>query len=118
MKPTFKDKQRTLFSRKKTLLERETPSEKRFRERLKEAKVHFIPQKAFIAGDFYCIVDFYLPKPHRICIEIDGGYHDTVEQRAADARKDAYLKGRGFKVVRINNCNVESTRINELLISH
>lgn len=108
MAATFQDKQRTLFERKARLLRRETPSEKTFRLRLERAGVDFIPQKAFIQGGGYYFVDFYLPKPLKVCVEIDGGYHDDAEQAESDRRKDAYLRGRGFTVVRIRNEDVET----------
>jgi len=36
-------------------------------------------QKGFLAKGMHCIVDFYLPK-YKLCIEIDGGYHNRPEQ--------------------------------------
>jgi very-short-patch-repair endonuclease len=66
-------------------------------------------QKGFFVGNNFCIVDFYLPKPYRICIEIDGGYHSTKKQAERDKNRTYYLEQqRGFKVVRINNDDVLS----------
>ena len=102
-KPTFQQKQSTLFGRKKYLLENLTHSEQRITNLLDEAGIYYMPQKGFIAGDYYCIVDFYFPKV-KICLEIDGGYHNTQEQQARDSRKDSYLVStRGMRVVRITN---------------
>lgn len=104
IRPTFKEKQQTLFNRIKTLRERATPSELIFKERLEALNIPFIFQKAFISDDYYCIVDFYLPKPHKIVFEIDGSYHDTDEQKIKDKRKDKYLiKKRKFSVIRVSN---------------
>lgn len=66
-------------------------------------------QKGFYKGEFHCIVDFYLPKPLKTCIEIDGGYHDTPKQKYKDYWKDKYLtEVRGFKVIRIKNEDVKN----------
>ena len=100
-KITFKDKQKTLFKRLKKLRDNATKSELIFKEILDSLKIKYIFQKGFISGDAYVIVDFYLPKPYKICIEIDGKYHD--KQKGKDKWKDDYLKGRGFRVIRIKN---------------
>src|ERR1700752_2662790 len=79
---------------KKELIKKATKSELIFKDRLKKAGIRFIFQKGFIAKNYHCIVDFYLPKPYKICIEIDGGYHDTEQQKKKDYSKDLYLKSR------------------------
>jgi very-short-patch-repair endonuclease len=62
--------------------------------------VYFKFQKAFVTP--YCrIVDFYLPRPKKIILEIDGGYHkETVEK---DFYKDLVWGKKGFKTIRITN---------------
>jgi len=104
--PTLNEKRKTVRYRKKILKQRATPSETIFRKRLDDAGIHYQFQKGFISGKFYCFVDFYLPSPKKICIEIDGGYHNTPEQQKKDFAKDQYLKGRKFKVIRIKNEDV------------
>jgi very-short-patch-repair endonuclease len=112
----FKDKQKTLFKRVKDLRRKATASELIFMRRLDLLGIKFIFQKAFIEGDYYCIVDFYLPKPFKICIEIDGKYHDCIKQSKRDHRKDNYLESyRGFKVVRVKNEQVSSFDINSII---
>ena len=108
-------KYRTLDARKKRLTENITPAEKIFKDRLDSLGVRYFFQKGFIKGDFYCIVDFYIPKPHKICIEIDGGYHNTPEQKRKDWAKDKYLTSRKTRVVRIKNEDVETFDIVGLL---
>ena len=104
MKPTFKDKQKTVNKRLITLRSKATQSEIIFKDKLEGLKYKFIFQKSFIKGDFYCIVDFYLPAPKKLCIEIDGGYHNTPEQVRKDNYRDIYLtKERKFKVLRLTN---------------
>lgn len=113
---TFKDKQRTIRKRLDSLRERATKSELVIQILLNELGERHMFQKGFFEGDFYCIVDFYLPK-RKLCIEVDGGYHFSDEQRVKDFRKDKYLKEyRGFKVLRISNeaanaINSESLKI-------
>lgn len=104
--PEFQAKQRTLFQRKAKLIEKATESELIFKKRLEDAGIRFMFQKGYIAGDFYCIVDFYIPKPHRTAIEIDGPYHAADEQKRKDWAKDKYLNSRKIKVIRIKNEDV------------
>lgn len=115
MKLTFKEKQKTLFQRAKKLRENATDAEKAFEKKLLALNVKFIFQKGFINDDYYCIVDFYLPRPHKLCIEIDGGYHLTPAQQKKDKAKDRYLKNvRGFKVLRLTNKEAERITSNEI----
>ena len=44
------------------------------------------------------VADFYCPKA-RLVIEIDGGTHDTRQER--DMKRDAYFSGLGLRVVRV-----------------
>lgn len=53
------------------------------------------------AGNGYYIVDFYLPRPLKLVIEVDGSSHDNRQEY--DKRKDAYLVRRGFTVLRVTN---------------
>ena len=97
-------KRKTLGRRVKELKERATDAEKIVYNYLMKKRVKFIFQKGFISGPNYVIVDFYLPKPKKICIEIDGGYHTTLKQMNRDFNKDNYLENyRGFKVYRFTN---------------
>lgn len=112
---TFIEKQKTLFKRKELLIKNATKSELEFKKILDENNIYYIFQKAFIQGNNYVIVDFYLPKL-KLCIEIDGGYHNTESQQKRDNNKDFYLtKQRNFKVLRIKNEEVLSFTINKLL---
>ena len=94
-----------------------TNSELRFKERLEAANIKFMFQKGFIQGDNFCIADFYLPKPLKIVIEIDGSYHNTHNQQARDLNKDAYYKQRKFKVIRIKNSEVDTFDLSILIKS-
>lgn len=92
-----------------------TKSEVVFKEKLDKLKIRYMFQKGFCKGDFSCIVDFYLPKPFKICIEIDGGYHLDEKQKWRDHFKNKYLKEtRGFKVLRLTNKEAEDISLKEL----
>ena len=47
-------------------------------------------------ADFYC-------HAARLCIELDGGIHETPEQKERDQRRDQWLLENGFKQLRIQN---------------
>jgi very-short-patch-repair endonuclease len=55
------------------------------------------------------IVDFVCHAA-RLVIEIDGGQHFESKEEQRDARRDAYLTGNGFRVLRFNNHDVMSNR--------
>ena len=85
------------------LLRRLTPSEIEFKNLLDENSIKYVMQKGFCTKGLSCIVDFYIPK-YKCCVEIDGGYHKTPEQRAKDNIKNHYLtKIRNFRLIRIDN---------------
>jgi len=44
--------------------------------------------------DFYC-------DALKLCVEVDGRWHDHPERMAADARRDAFLSARGIRTVRV-----------------
>ena len=54
------------------------------------------------------IVDFVCHAA-KLIIELDGGQHFESSQEQRDARRDAFLVGRGFRVLRFNNHDVMST---------
>ena len=56
-----------------------------------------------VIGDY--IVDFVCLKKELI-VEVDGGYHDTAEQREADAYRSKELERMGYEVIRFNNDEV------------
>ena len=102
----MKNKQSLCSKRRSKLLKNPTPSELLFKKRLEDAGINFIFQKGFIAGSNFCIADFYLPKPYKIVIEVDGEYHNTAKQQIRDKNKDYYYKQRGFRVIHIDNSDV------------
>lgn len=95
---------------------RQTLSESRVEQLLKEIGEDYIPQKGFLNGSTHYIVDFYLPRPRELCIEVDGGYHANPSQTEYDRQRDMFLSLiRGLKVVRITNYAVASMKAGDLL---
>jgi very-short-patch-repair endonuclease len=45
------------------------------------------------------VVDFICFE-RRLIVEVDGPLHEAAEQRLHDARRDAFLRGAGFRVLR------------------
>jgi very-short-patch-repair endonuclease len=56
------------------------------------------PIGRFIA-DFACI-------SQKLVLEVDGGTHCTDAERAYDARREAYLRARGWRILRVTNWEV------------
>jgi very-short-patch-repair endonuclease len=55
------------------------------------------------------IVDF-VSHTAKLVIEIDGGQHFEPKQAAYDARRDAFLQSKGYRVLRFNNHDVMTNR--------
>ena len=53
------------------------------------------------------IVDFYCPSA-KLVVELDGSQHYEAEGQAADRERDEYLSGRGLRVLRYSNSDVNS----------
>jgi very-short-patch-repair endonuclease len=51
------------------------------------------------------VLDFFCPEA-RLCVELDGGIHDTQPER--DAARTAQLEARGLRVMRFRNEEVEN----------
>jgi len=68
---------------------------------LRDYPVRFSRQKVF--GSY--VLDFYCAKA-KLAVEVDGGGHYDPETMAYDAQRTSYLEGRGLKVLRIPNNEV------------
>lgn len=84
------------FALAKRLRKRMTPSESKLAQALYGFTPAFRKQSVILGW----IADFYHPKS-RLVIEVDGGYHNTSEQAAKDAHRDAVMQKHGFRVLRI-----------------
>jgi very-short-patch-repair endonuclease len=92
-------------ARAKKLRADETPSEKKLWKILRTLKhegAHFRRQcqVGHFVYDFACL-------SQRLLIELDGAVHDDAEVRARDLRKTADAERRGYRVLRLQNAEVE-----------
>jgi very-short-patch-repair endonuclease len=60
------------------------------------------------------IVDFYCAA-ERLVVELEGDVHDASDRRGYDAVRAAHLEAAGYRVVRLKNCDVTRTHLEELL---
>lgn len=77
-----------------------TDAEKLLWENLKSKNLGDKFRQQHLIGDF--IADFVCLSK-RLIIEIDGGYHDEVEQQILDEERTNQLIGLGFEVIRFKN---------------
>lgn len=87
-----------------------TPPEAAFRQRLLDAGIPFEFQ-AIVAP---YIADFAFPS-RMLIIELDGAHHKEPEKLRYDARRDAYLRRRGFTILRIDNCDAPNFSLETIL---
>ena len=57
-------------------------------------------RRQYIIGTY--IVDFFF-RSSMLIVEIDGGYHSTVQQQMMDSQRQEYLESKGCKVLRLTN---------------
>ena len=65
-----------------------------------------VPIATYIA-DFVC-------HAAKLVVELDGGQHFSDAQEAADARRSAIIKAKGFRVLRFSNHDVMTNRVGVL----
>lgn len=81
---------------------KETATEKKIRQLLEGYSIKHTTQKPIYTSDSFYIVDFYLPEINLV-VEVDGGYHYTVEQIEYDNKKNDKLLSLGYNVLRFSN---------------
>ena len=81
-----------------------TNSETVLWNRLKQKQLGVKFRRQHPVGEF--IVDFYSHE-NRLIIELDGGIHNTQENRELDALRESKLKSLGLKIIRIKNEELE-----------
>lgn len=101
------ERQKAAAKYKKELRKKATKFEKKAFSKLQLLYPTTIFQKEFLRGGRFYIVDFYIPAPNGIIIEIDGSHHFKGEQRRYDKMRDEYLRSQGFIVIRISNNSVD-----------
>ena len=97
------------------LIKNQTLSEKKFKLILKELNIKYEFQKIFYTEKSFYIADFYL-NDYNIVIEIDGGYHNTVEQKEKDSKRTKALIKEIDGLYRVKNEAVENIELTKRLI--
>lgn len=94
------------FSKKLDL--EQTPAEIKMSKILDEFKITYKTQRIVYYGNgkSFFILDFYLPAD-KLAIEVDGGYHDSEEQKLKDAKRSVILNEKGIRVIRFKNEEVD-----------
>jgi len=83
---------------------------------LERLELPFRFQKGFTAKGVMYIADFYLPKPWKMVIEIDGASHLSKAQQRIDGTRDRYFMDiRRMRVLRMTNKEVEKCTLAELM---
>jgi very-short-patch-repair endonuclease len=93
-----------------SLISKQTESEKIFKAILKSIKINYQFQKIIYTKISFYIVDFYLTDFNKV-IEIDGGYHESKEQKIKDStRSNILIKKVGVSgILRFKNEEVKNT---------
>ncbi|RYY40247.1 MAG: endonuclease domain-containing protein [Chitinophagaceae bacterium] len=78
-----------------------TEAEKRLWQRIRKDQIKGCRfRRQHIIGKY--IVDF-VSLSQKLVIEVDGGYHRSASQQAADAERDQELRSKGFRILRFTN---------------
>lgn len=104
--PLFKD-------RRKELRKNSTKTEKILWDELRNKKINNLKfYRQYSVGPY--ILDFYSPSL-RLALEIDGGYHDEINQKQYDRERDEYLNQNDIRVLRFMNHQIENN-LNAVLL--
>lgn len=88
---------------------------------LKESGIPFIEEfpvvikraSSFDNNPKLYLLDFYIPPPFNLIIEVDGGYHTTEEMKQYDKIRDASIRGKGLgQTIRFKNEEILSESFN------
>ena len=94
------------FSKAEFLRNNMTDTEKILWEKLKKKEtVGYRFRRQHPVG--YYILDFYSHQL-KLCIEIDGEYHDSKEQQQKDKERDDFLEFNGITVIRFKNEEIQN----------
>ena len=80
-----------------------TAAEQALWEQFRSNKLGVRFRRQHVIGTY--IVDFVCLKC-KLVVEVDGEYHSSPEQQLLDAERTAYLKTKGYRVVRFTNSQV------------
>jgi len=102
----FKGAKPENFKRAEDLRSKMTSSESKLWEVLKNKDaIGYRFRRQHPLGHY--ILDFYNHKL-KLCIEVDGEYHEYQEQKEHDMERDEFLKFNGITVIRFKNQEVEN----------
>ena len=100
----YKDKQRTLAHNQVNLRCNPTAAELAVKSALEILGIKFVFQKGFLRRETVRIVDFYLPSPNLICIEVDGKYHENQQSYDRYREKEIQAQRKGkIRFIRLTN---------------
>lgn len=104
-----KRKKTFVADRRSNLLKKRPMEEDIFEKELDRNNIKYVPQYTFSGSGNLYYVDFFLPDT-RIVVEIDGGYHQTNEQKDKDEKRTRHLRKahRVNAVVRFANVEVNT----------
>lgn len=92
------------------LLRKNNALEEQINRYLVDLGVRFIREKGVISEGNFCIFDFFLVKPYKVCIEVDGPSHDNEKQRGRDYYKDKVAEKFRWKILRIHHTNMPNSK--------
>ena len=92
-----------LLARSREMRRPLTPAEARLWARVRNNQLGFKIRRQHTIGRF--IADFYCARA-RLVIEIDGGSHAEPDQAGYDAARTAWLRAKGYRVIRFQNDEV------------
>jgi len=85
-----------------------TPAEREFWEIVRDRRLHSLKFRRQQVIDGF-IIDFYCDSLG-LCVEIDGGVHDSLEQAVYDREREEVLRLRGLTLLRFKNQEVLENR--------
>lgn len=108
---------KSIFDRARTLRNNQTEAESILWNFLRKRNLNLKFRRQHVIGDY--IVDFVNLKSGTI-IEIDGGYHNEIEQKEYDENRTQVLLQKGYTVLRFSNNQVikEPDSIIKKILSH
>jgi len=113
----YSNQQSWCAKNKNKLRENATEMEIRMYQKIKSKFPKAKFQKGFLGyGKTFIIADIYIPKPYKVIIEVDGGYHNTPEIIEKDKLRDKWLTEiKGCQVIRVKNEDVPNLNINKFI---
>ena len=102
----------TTLSRARELRRALTPAERKLWSALRGKQLYGLKFRRQHPLPPY-IVDFYCHEK-RLIVELDGGQHNEVARTAYDLERTAWLQGKGLRVIRFWNYEVETNLVGVL----